>query len=1067
VPAPEPLTLGLDNGETVSALWLAPPTAKAALALAHGAGAGMMHHGMEAVAAGLAARDIATLRYNFPYMEAGGKRPDPPVRAHRAVRAAAAALVARAPGLPCFAGGRSFGARMTSQAQALAPLPGVAGLVFFAFPLHPAGKPATERADHLAAVTLPMLFLQGTSDALAELALLQGVVNALGARAAVVTAADADHSFHVPARTGRKDADVLATLLDAAAAWMASTPERPSGAGIASPARWALDWRSAMSDLTRYRAKRRFGVTAEPSGKAAAPASDGPIFVVQKHHARRLHYDFRLEIGGALRSWAVPEGPCLDSKVCRLAVQTEDHPLDYAGFEGRIPGGEYGGGVVIVWDRGTWVTLADDPNTALAAGELKIRLTGEKLRGGWTLVRINKDPKNWLLIKERDDEVRAIAEYDVLEAAPRSVLSGKTVEELARETEVAAPARPKPARRIAAARVSGARLAPMPKLVAPQLATAGDAPPEGAEWLHEIKFDGYRTICRIEDGDVRLFTRNKHDWTHRYGPLADAFKALKCTSALIDGEVTVQDARGATSIALLEAALSEGRTGALTFFAFDLLYLDGYDLTAAKLMDRKAALAGLITPVIDAQSQIQLSEHVQGDGAALFAQACRLGLEGIVSKRRDAPYVQKRSKTWLKIKRAYVGDFIVVGLMCNEPKRIASFLLAEQDSAGDLVYVGRVTCPTEALSREWLKTLSALPPQPAMAGAPRMANAVWTEPAATARVAFNSRADDGAPRQPVLVSLSPYQKRTPTTKPRLVTDRDLAAIRLTNPEREMFEGSGVTKLDIALYYARVGDWMLPGLLRRPLSIIRCPSGRIEDCFYQRHAFHGLPPGVSTIHLSDEEGRADYIYVESAAGFLGLTQFGAIEFHPWPCTVDAPEEPDCLILDLDPDPALQWRQVCAAAETLGARLRDLGFAPFVRTTGGKGLHIVMAIAPGCDWPLLKTFAEAFATSAAKDAPSLFTASPNKERRKNRIFIDWLRNARGSSAVASYSLRARPAFPVAAPIAWSELREIASPAAFDRKSMVKRVGLLAEDPWDGLELSHAAITARARREVGMDP
>ncbi|NWG52435.1 MAG: DNA ligase D [Hydrogenophilaceae bacterium] len=819
-----------------------------------------------------------------------------------------------------------------------------------------------------------------------------------------------------------------------------------------------------MADLKTYRAKRRFNVTTEPEG-AASPAAreEGPVFVVQKHAARRLHYDFRLEIDGVLKSWAVPEGPCLDSKVRRLAVQTEDHPLEYGRFEGRIPAGEYGAGVVIVWDRGPWVTLADDPLEALKGGELKMRLAGEKLRGGWTLVRLNKDPKNWLLIKERDDEVRRLEDYDVLAAEPRSVLSGLTVEDLKRAAAPAdkpRPARPKPER------IAGAKKAPMPKAVSPQLASAADAPPAGEGWLHELKYDGYRTIVRIENGEARLFTRNKHDWTQRYRALAEAFRALDCTSALIDGEVTVQNPRGVTSIDLLETALSEGRDGDLTFFAFDLPYLDGYDLSGAKLIDRKTALEGLLAPHINARSLIQLSEHFTGDGAELFAHACRMGLEGVISKRADAPYVQGRTKTWLKIKRAYVGEFVVVGYTLTTPKRIAAFLIAEEGGDGELVFVGRVTCPSEAISDLWLPKLAARKVAQGMPMKAPVPKPIWTEPAATARVAFNSRAPDGAPRQPVLLGLTPYRKPMRSSKPRLVADRDLAAIRLTNPDRKMFGTKDVTKLDIAVYYARVGDWMLPDLLRRPLSLIRCPSGEREDCFYQRHAFAGLPPGVETIPLAVEKGREDYIYVETAAGFLGLTQFGAIEFHPWGCRIDDPDHPDRFVVDLDPDPALDWGHVCAAAEQLRDTLKQLGFEPFIRTTGGKGLHLVMALAPGkVDWANLRSFAQAFAASAAHDAPNVFTANPKMESRKGRIYVDYLRNVRGSSAIASYSLRANERFTVATPIAWEELRTLEGPRAFDRKSVPQRLSRLAKDPWDGLDSSASDISRKARQSVGL--
>ncbi|MBL8550301.1 MAG: DNA ligase D [Hyphomonadaceae bacterium] len=835
-----------------------------------------------------------------------------------------------------------------------------------------------------------------------------------------------------------------------------------------------------MPKLDTYKAKRRFGVTPEPEGAEPVGPGADPVFVIQKHAARRLHYDLRLEIGGALRSWAVPEGPCLDTKIRRLAVQTEDHPMEYGGFEGRIPSGEYGAGGVIVWDRGTYVTLEPDVEKALAKGELKFRLVGEKLRGGWTLVRLKeKDApkdgkssgKNWLFIKERDDEARPLAEYDVLKEAPDSVISGLSVEDL---KQLVAPEAPKAIARPNPARIKGAVKAPMPKLVSPQLASTIEAPPEGEGWLHEIKYDGYRTIVRIETGpkserEVKLFTRNQHDWTHRYRALAEAFAKLDATSAIIDGEAAVQDARGVTNIALLESALSESRGHDVTYFAFDLLYLDGYDLSAAKLIDRKRALAGLLAPLIAPNAHIQLSEHIQSDGAAFFAHANRMGLEGIISKRADAPYVQARTKSWVKVKRAYVGDFIVIGYTRSAAMPIAALIIAEEVD-GVLTYVGRVTF-NEAVAKEWPKQILAQPtleasvaPIPKTAPKPNGVT-IFTQPFAVARIAFNSRADDGAPRQPVLLGLQRYVKPQAQKKRKLVTDRDLAAIRLTNPEREMFEGSGVTKLDLAIYYARVGDWMLPELLRRPVSLIRCPTGALKDCFYQRHAFHGLPPGIGTIDLSDEEGRGAFIYVENAQGFLALSQFGAVEFHPWGCRIDDPEHPDRLVIDMDPDPTVAWPEVKSAAELLRARLQDLGFEPFLRTTGGKGLHLVMALTKSHDWAMLKGFAEAFARAAAKDAPNVFTASPVKEHRKRKIYLDYVRNARGASAVASYSLRANTDFTVAAPIAWEELRNLQSPREFDRKSVPQRLSRLGKDPWEELESSAAAISLKARRAVGL--
>jgi DNA ligase D len=813
-------------------------------------------------------------------------------------------------------------------------------------------------------------------------------------------------------------------------------------------------------ELDAYKAKRRFSRTPEPTGGAAS--ADEAIFVVQKHHARRMHYDLRLEMGGALKSWAVPEGPCLDPKVRRFAKLVEDHPLDYAAFEGRIPAGNYGAGTVIVWDRGTWVTLAE-PEAALAAGEIKFRLAGEKLAGGWMLKRLPDDPTNWLLIKERDPAARPLADYDVLLEEPNSVVTGRPVDE-----EPAAPAPPAPRRRPRkAGAIPGAVAAPFPALWRPQLATPADAAPAGEGWIHEIKYDGYRTLVFFDGGKARLVTRNGHDWTARYGRLARAFETLPCRSAILDGEVVVQDPRGVTAIDLLERALAAGESHALTYFAFDLCYLDGCDLSAARLADRKAALESLVAPLIDARSPVQLSEHIDGDGAALFAQASRLGLEGIVSKRADARYVQGRAASWLKIKRVNVATFPVIGFLSNMPGAASSLILGEEHD-GELLHVGRVGSGIgDAKARELHAALSGAERPSPVVRVPRTPGAHWVEPRFEAEIGYRSRAADGAPRAPVFLGFAPRReaRAARSLKPRLVGDRDLAAITLTNPEREIFAGSGVTKLDLAIYYARVGDWLLPELLRRPVTVLRCPTGDIKDCFYQRHAFAGLPPGVETVDLADEDGRAAFITVTEPKGYLALAQFGALEFHLWGCRVDDPEHPDRLVIDLDPDEALPWARVCDAAEILQGRLQAMGLRPFLRTTGGKGLHLVMALAGDHGWPLVKGFAEAFSRAMAADAPALFTAVSSKERRRGKIYLDYLRNGRGASAAASYSLRARPGFPVATPIAWEELRPLGSGGAFDRLAVPRRLEALARDPWDELVSSAVKITPKMRRDVGM--
>lgn len=816
--------------------------------------------------------------------------------------------------------------------------------------------------------------------------------------------------------------------------------------------------RDGMADrLDTYRAKRRFAETPEPAGALAA--SDAPVFVIQKHRARRLHYDLRLEMGGVLKSWAVPEGPCLDTKVRRFAKLTEDHPLQYGSFEGRIPDGNYGAGNVIIWDRGTYVTLKD-PEQGLADGEIKFRLYGEKLSGGWTLVRLKDDPTNWLLIKERDPSARPLADYDVLVEQPDSVVTGKPVDEPAPEPRRAP-------RRKAPGRMAGAVAAPLPAAWKPQLCATADAAPRGTGWLHEIKYDGYRTLVFFDHGRVRMITRNGHDWTHRYGALAKAFEKLPCRTALLDGEVVVQDPRGVTTLDLLEQALSEGASHAMTFFAFDLMHLDGYDLSGAALADRKQALDGLIAPLVAANSHIQFSEHIAGDGDALFAQACRLGLEGIVSKKADGRYVQGRSQGWVKVKRLDLGTFVPVGYLSNMPRNVSSLILAEERD-GELVFACRAGSGIgEDRARELYRLLSPHRIDQPVIPVPKTPGAVWVQPAFDVELGYRSRSANDAPRAPVVMGIAPRKPKSAVraVKPRLIGDRDLAAIHLTNPQREMFAGSGVTKLDLAIHYARVGDWMLPELLRRPVTVIRCPTGDIKDLFYQRHAFAGLPPGVEPIELADEHERAAFIAVTEPRGYLGLTQFGAVEFHLWGCRIDDPEHPDRLVMDLDPDESLPWARVCDGAELLKARMEALGLRPFLRTTGGKGLHLVAALAGGQDWPTVKGFAEALSRAMAADHPQTFTAVATKDRRKGRIYLDYLRNARGASAVASYSLRARPGFPVATPIAWDELRKLSGGAAFNRLNITRRLDSLAADPWDELLSSSSKITPRMRRDVGM--
>jgi DNA ligase D len=828
--------------------------------------------------------------------------------------------------------------------------------------------------------------------------------------------------------------------------------------------------------LERYRARRDFSKTGEPPGGEIAVGTS--VFVVQKHAARRLHYDLRLQFGGTLKSWAVPQGPSLDPKVRRLAVQTEDHPLEYADFEERIPKGQYGAGGMIVWDRGTWVPMGD-PDEDYRKGTLKFRLSGEKLGGGWMLVRLKRKEgergDNWLLIKEHDPFAREGSDAAILDERPESVLSGRRVEELVDDKEPAKPVRP-PSPKLSS--LKGIRRAHLLASPRPQLATPAARLPEGEEWLHEIKFDGYRTIARIDRGEVKLITRTGLDWTERYGALALAFRAVPCDQALIDGEVVVQDERGVASFAALQDALSGGRTHDLIFFAFDLLHLDGYDLTGVPLIERKRVLAALLDPLVAPTSPLQISEHVVGHGRAFFEQASQMKLEGVISKRADALYQQTRSRSWLKVKCRLSDEFVIVGYAPSEAAGgIGALLLGEKD--GDsLRYVGRVGTGFSFAQMKALHTrLDALQTRKATVALPpeeKRKGVVWVRPALVAEVEYGNRTADGILRHSVYKGLrqdKPTEAeeepaRQPTPRKRYVTDADLAQIWVSNPDRVMFGEGGPTKLELALYYARVGDWMLPELINRPVSLVRCPLGKREDCFFQRHAHAGMPEAVKTIPLLEEgsKERADYVYVEDARGLLSLPQFGTVELHGWGCRVDQPERPDRLVFDLDPDEGLPWRQVIDAAFEVRDALEGLGLVPFLKTTGGKGLHLVVPIVRRHGWEEVARFCETFARHMAATAPRRFTANMKKTERRGRIYLDYLRNKRSATAVAAYSLRARPGVPSSTPLTWSELSQLDDPKDLNWSTVPTRVERDDfADPWAGIDKAARALNKEMQREL----
>ncbi|MGF6175283.1 DNA ligase D [Ensifer sp. 4252] len=805
----------------------------------------------------------------------------------------------------------------------------------------------------------------------------------------------------------------------------------------------------ATSKLTAYRKKRDFSKTQEPVGGLAG---DGNRFVVHKHRATADHYDLRLEIGGVLKSWAVPKGPSLNPADKRLAVETEDHPLEYIDFEGVIPQGEYGGGPMIVWDTGVWAPM-DDVEKALRTGSFKFRLAGEKLNGGWMLARLKPKPgedgqHNWLLFKERD--LAADATVEIVTARPESVKSGRRIEEL-----VEKPKRPPKPVKLNPSALSGAVKGAAPIRIEPQLATQAPHPPGNVEqhevWLHEIKFDGYRTMAHVSAGEVRLITRGGLDWTRRYGDLPEAFRRLPSRDTIIDGEIVVLDGKGISRFALLQAALAQGAGSKLVFYAFDLLHLDGWNLLNVPLEKRKALLAQLLKGQVSSHAAIQLSDHVVGDGRALYAQASEMGLEGIVSKRASAPYRSGRSKTWTKIKALRADDFVIVGYTTSEAAEGLAALALGEWVGGELQYRGKVGTGFDA---DMLKQLLARL-EPLRAGAAKLDGApreiIWVRPVLSTHIHYANRTADNALRHAVFKGLREVELSTPisTQRKRLISDADLAGISITNPTRRLFGKSGPTKLDIAVYYAMVGDFMLPHILGRPVSFVRCPTGRPEDCFFQRHAFTGMPASVETFQSTNSEGETkSYLAVEDAKGFLALAQFGVVEFHTWGTTRKQLEKPDRIVFDLDPGEGIGWREVVEAAVHIRGELEALGLVPFVKTSGGKGIHVVVPVKPTLVWRKLHPATSAIAARLAATAPQTFTTTMGKDNRIRQIFIDFHRNARGHTAAAPYSLRARTNLPASTPVSWTDLETIDAPEDLNYSSLP---GLLATsgDPWADID------------------
>lgn len=826
--------------------------------------------------------------------------------------------------------------------------------------------------------------------------------------------------------------------------------------------------------LQEYQRKRDFNATPEPAGtRSRRQPAHALQYCIQKHDASHLHYDFRLELDGTLKSWAIPKGPSLDPKVRRLAIHVEDHPLDYADFEGHIPEGHYGAGDVIVWDRGVWEPEGD-PRSAYAKGKLRFRLQGEKLAGVWNLFRTHLAGKKeqWMLVKSDDDQARSESDYSIVEAQPDSVLSERTL--LPRRAKAQAT----PAKRAASprTRAANAKKAELPDHLQPQLATLVDAPPAG-DWRYEVKFDGYRILARIEGSDVRLFTRNGHDWSAKMPHQVQALRDLKLKSAWLDGEVVVAGENGLADFQALQNAFDTEHDERITYYVFDLPFLGGQDLRQVPLQDRRETLRQLLEG--RESEQVKYSADFDQPVDSLLDSACRLELEGLIGKRADSPYSGRRSSDWIKLKCKQRQEFVIVGY--TEPKGsrngFGALLLALHDNdSGQLRYAGKVgtgfsTTTLDSIHAR-LKPLEV--DKPALAKPPTGADARgvhWLKPQLLAEVAYAQMTRDGVVRHSVFhglrddkpataIDLERAMPKTRVAKPSPETT--LGDLRLTHPDRVIDASSGVTKRQVAEYYAQVAPWILPQLKDRPVALVRAPEGLGGELFFQKNAGQLHIPDVVS-YSKAQAGQAAMI-LNSAESLLGAVQMNMLELHTWNGTDKDFDKPDRFVLDLDPDPALPWKAMLEATQLTLTLLDELGLKVFLKTSGGKGMHLVVPLTRRAGWDEVKDFSHAIVQYLARLFPERLSAVSGPKNRVGRIFIDYLRNGKGATTVSAYSLRAREGLPVSVPIWREELPQLKGANQWHIGNLAERLAEV-DDPWADLAKTRQSITARMRKQMGL--
>lgn len=885
----------------------------------------------------------------------------------------------------------------------------------------------------------------------------------------------------------------------------------------------------ASEKLQQYRKKRNFQTTTEPRGDSASRSGSALHYVIQKHAARRLHYDFRLEFDGALKSWAVPKGPSLNPSDKRLAVHVEDHPMEYADFEGTIPPRQYGAGTVMVWDRGQWIPDGD-PQAAYEKGHLKFRLAGQKLQGRWTLVRMggarNREGNNWLLIKEGDEAARKAMAIDSTPTLSNSAKSGMSMDEIstgqpaewhsdratdrhtgAVRTEVDRTIHPRGDLQSRTRVKRGTERTSCPEWMEPQLATLVDEVPKDEGWLYELKYDGYRMLCRISNGVAKLFSRSGREWTAKLSEHAKIAADLRVANAWLDGEIVALAADGTMSFQALQNAFDRVKTGRLVYFVFDLLFLDGNDLRGMPLQERKRRLSALLAGQPD-DGPLRYSDHIREEGRTVFEAACRQGLEGLIAKQADSKYLPGRNCNWIKLKCRRRQEFVIGGFTDPSGSRrgFGALLLGVYEGKGNLTYVGRVGTgfSGERLSRLHRTLRSLQRPLPAFVKPPTGADAKgvhWVKPQMVAEVRFaewtqegllrqasfvgirhdkpaavivrespthvpasqltSDRRDEGAVRNPKQSSSRANRVRSSNQGQKRSGETTVAGVRISNPDRVLFPHDGITKLQLAQFYERIAGWILPQLRGRPLTLMRCPDGEGTGCFYQKHVTDQVHEAIDRVEVEEADGSACYMMANTPAALVAFVQLGVLEFHTWGATQDRLDRPDRMILDLDPAPDVPWPQVVEAALLIRTLLDELSLASFIKTTGGKGLHVVVPLERRHSWDEVKQFAKSLAGHMVRIVPGHFTDNMSKRARKGKVYLDYLRNGRGATAVAAYSTRAKPRAPISVPLTWDECSPELRSDRFTLHNIEERLSRLAKDPWAEYAKVHQHLTESMKR------